>query len=147
MGVFRRSSHSGKTACAKTVIANGCHVVGQVKLAGNLHLDGSLEGNVETLQLSVGKQGHLTGIVHAKHVILAGKVEGEIHCELLELLSGCDLEGEVYCHDLVVEKGARFIGSSKDSATSVALEVLAPQQKVALLTQTMKEAEQPTLLV
>ena len=144
MGVFRRSGHSGKTACAKTVIANGCHVVGQVKLAGDLHLDGSLEGTIEALQLSVGKQGHLNGIVRAKHVILGGKVEGQIHCELLELLAGCHLQGEVYCHDLVVEKGARFIGSTKDTATAVALEVLAPQPKVALLTQTMKEAEQPT---
>jgi len=93
--------------------------------------------------LSVGKQGHLNGIVRAKHVILAGKVEGQIHCELLELLAGCQLHGEVYCHDLVVEKGARFIGSTKDSATAVALEVLAPQPKVALLTQTTSGSEKP----
>lgn len=143
MGVFRRSGHSGKTACAKTVIASGCHVVGQVKLAGDLHLDGSLEGTIEAVQLSVGKQGYLNGVIRAKHVILAGKVEGQIHCELLELLASCQLHGEVYCHDLVVEKGARFIGSSKDSATAVALEVLAPQPKVALLTQTTSGSEKP----
>lgn len=138
MGVFRRSGHSGKATCTKTVIANGCHIVGQVKLEGELHLDGSLDGRVEAAQVSVGKQGYLVGVIHAKHVILAGKVEGQIHCELLELLAGCHLQGEVYCHDLVVEKGARFIGSTKDSATAVALEVLAPQPKVALLTQTNK---------
>jgi len=85
----------------------------------------------------------MSGVVRAKHVILAGKMEGQIHCELLELLAGCHLQGEVNCHDLVVEKGARFIGSTKDSATAVALEVLAPQPKVALLAQTMKEIEQP----
>ncbi|MBD3766842.1 MAG: polymer-forming cytoskeletal protein [Gammaproteobacteria bacterium] len=143
MGVFRRSGHSGKTACAKTVIADGCHIAGQVKLAGDLHLDGSLEGTIEAVQLSVGKQGHLNGIVRAKHVILAGKVEGKIHCELLELLAGCQLNGEVNCHDLVVEKGARFIGSTKDSATAVALEVLAQQPEVALLTQTNSGSEKP----
>lgn len=82
------------------------------------------------------------GVIQAKHVILAGKVEGQIHCELLELLAGSHLQGEVYCHDLVVEKGARFIGSTKDSATAVALEVLAPQPKVGLLTQASKESEQ-----
>jgi cytoskeletal protein CcmA (bactofilin family) len=144
MGVFRRSGHSGKTACAKTVIANGCHVVGQVKLAGDLHLDGSLEGTIDAVQLSVGKQGHLNGIVRAKHVILAGKVEGQIHCELLELLAGCHLQGEVYCQDLVVEKGARFIGSTKHSATAVAIEALASPPKMALLTQENKESEQST---
>lgn len=105
-----------------------------------MHLDGSLDGRVEAAQVSVGKQGHLVGVIHAKHVILAGKVEGQIHCELLELLAGCHLQGEVYCHDLVVEKGARFIGSTKDSATTVALEVLASQPKVALLTQTNKQS-------
>ena len=144
MGVFRRSGHSGKATGAKTDGANGCHILGQVKLVGDLHLDGSLEGNVEATQVSVGKQGHLSGIIRAKHVILAGKVEGQIHCELLELLAGCQLHGEVYCHDLVVEKGARFLGTSKDSATAVALEVLAPQPKVALLTQTEQKEELAT---
>ncbi len=95
------------------------------------------------MQLSVGKQGNLNGIIRAKHVILAGKVEGQIHCESLELLASCHLQGEVYCQDLVVEKGARFIGSTKDSATAVALEVLAQQPKVGLLTQVSKESEQP----
>jgi cytoskeletal protein CcmA (bactofilin family) len=96
------------------------------------------------VQLSVGKQGHLNGIVRAKHVILAGKVEGQIHCELLELLAGCHLQGEVYCQDLVVEKGARFIGSTKHSATAVAIEALASPPKMALLTQENKESEQST---
>lgn len=144
MGVFRRSGHSGKAARAKTVIANGCHISGQVVLSGDFHLDGSLDGNLEALQVSVGKQGHLCGSIRAKHVMLAGKVEGIIHCELLELLAGCDLQGEVYCHDLVVEKGARFIGSTKESATAVALGVLAPTPQVALLTQTNQVSEQPT---
>jgi cytoskeletal protein CcmA (bactofilin family) len=114
MGVFRRSGHSGKAARAKTVIANGCHIFGEVTLDGDLHLDGTLDGTISAINVSVGKLGQLKGKISAKHVTLAGRVEGNIYCDLLELLDGCNVYGEVHCHDLVVEKGAKFVGTTKE---------------------------------
>ena len=100
-----------------------------------MHLDGCLEGSVDALQISVGKQGQIKGNLRAKHIILAGKVTGQIECELLELLASCQLDGDVVCHELVVEKGAKFFGTTKQSSQPLSGEVLISERPVARLPQ------------
>lgn len=101
-------------------------------LDGDLHLDGYIDGNVVVNQLSIGKDGRLKGVLRAKHVIIAGQLEGSVECDLLELLDGCQLTGDVCCHDLVIEKGARFIGRTTEM-TSKDVKLL-PTEEPKLLT-------------
>lgn len=89
-----------------------------------MHLDGRIDGTIEAVQLSVGKQGVLVGLIRAKHVVVAGMIEGQVICDTLELLAGCRLHGDVCCQDFIVEKGAQFIGSTKASIADAALHVL-----------------------
>lgn len=113
MGIFSRSGRARKGVSAKTVIASGCHILGQITLDGDLHVDGTVEGTLAVTHVSVGKNGRVVGDIQAKHVILSGHVSGQITCEQLELLAGCFLQGDVNCQNLVVEKGAQFIGSTQ----------------------------------
>jgi cytoskeletal protein CcmA (bactofilin family) len=119
VGIIRRSGYSGKTTRPKTVVADGCRIHGELTLDGDLHLDGQIDGNIHAINVSVGKTGLLKGEVIATHVTVSGRVDGKIRCELLELLDGCHVHGEVQCQNLVVEKGAKFVGSTRESVEQV----------------------------
>lgn len=93
-----------------------------MRLEGDLHLDGVVEGAIRAVNVSIGKAGVLKGEIVAGHVTVSGRIEGKLRCELLELLDGCHVMGEVQCVDLVVEKGARFVGSSRDMHAAVMVE-------------------------
>jgi len=86
-----------------------------------LHLDGHVDGVINAVNFSVGKTGVLIGELIATHVTVSGRVDGKIRCDLLELLDGCQVHGEVHCHDLVVEKGAKFIGSTRETIEGTVL--------------------------
>lgn len=79
-----------------------------------MHIDGHIEGSIQAVNISIGKNGYVKGNVHAVHVTVSGTLEGKVKCDLLELLDGCKLQGEVQCLDLVVEKGAKFFGSTRE---------------------------------
>jgi cytoskeletal protein CcmA (bactofilin family) len=83
-------------------------------LEGDLHIDGNIDGNIHAVNVSIGKTGILKGEVIATHITVAGRVDGKIRCELLELLDSCQVHGEVQCQNLVVEKGAKFVGSTRE---------------------------------
>jgi cytoskeletal protein CcmA (bactofilin family) len=80
-----------------------------------LHLDGHVDGIIHAINVSVGKTGLLKGEVIATHITVSGRVDGRIRCDLLELLDGCQVHGEVQCQDFVVEKGAKFVGSTRET--------------------------------
>lgn len=145
MGVFRRSHRAGKVVSAKTVIASGCQINGQITLSGDLHLDGRIDGNVVVNQLSIGKEGHLKGVVRAQHIIVSGQLEGSIECDLLELLDGCQVTGDVCCQDLVIEKGARFIGRTTE-AKEKTIKVLPVEEPKQLTNQTSVDASADHLI-
>lgn len=86
-----------------------------------MHLDGCVESVVNAVNVSIGKTGVLIGELIATHVTVSGRVDGKIRCDLLELLNGCQVHGEVQCHDLVVEKGAKFIGSTCEAIEGTVL--------------------------
>lgn len=86
-----------------------------MSVEGDLHLDGQIDGIVGAVNVSIGKSGLLKGEMMATHITVSGRVDGKIRCELLELLDGCQVHGEVQCQNLVVEKGAKFVGSTRET--------------------------------
>lgn len=80
-----------------------------------MHLDGRIEGVMRAVHVSVGTMGSFCGDVFATHVTVSGRVDGKLCCETLEMLEGCYVSAEVQCQDLVIEKGAKFVGTSRDA--------------------------------
>lgn len=90
-----------------------------MSVEGDLHLDGQMDGNINAVNVSIGKTGLFKGDLIATHITVSGRIDGKIRCELLELLDGCHVHGEVLCRDLVVEKGAKFVGSTREATENV----------------------------
>lgn len=115
---MRRKKSLGKlTAQTPTVIAEGTHILGDLKFVGALVVEGEVTGNIlcqegSESSVRVLDKGLVRGEVRAPTVIVSGRVKGDIQSEkLLELSNGAVVEGNVYYTVIEVAKGAQVNGS------------------------------------
>jgi cytoskeletal protein CcmA (bactofilin family) len=84
-------------------------------LQGALHVDGRIDGIVETrFDIVIGPKGSLTGLVKARSIYLSGQLEGKVACERIEILSTGKLMGELISGELTIESGGKFVGHSRE---------------------------------
>lgn len=112
------------------IIGKGTIVNGKFKVAGSIHIDGTIEGNVEvTESLIIGKSGKVRGEVIAKNCVIGGKVEGSLFTEeKAEFQSGAILHGDIKCKRLVIEEGVVFDGNCKMSEKESIREPIKPHK-------------------
>ena len=67
----------------------------------------------------IGKQGKISGEIHATRLIINGLFEGNADCDNVEVLEGGKFLGKVTSKELVIEAKAIFEGESKIKTQSV----------------------------
>ncbi|MDH5566006.1 MAG: polymer-forming cytoskeletal protein, partial [Myxococcales bacterium] len=75
----------------------------------DLVIEGTVEGRVDLpdAQLTVGANGTIQAEIHAKSVVVIGKVTGNVHgSERIEIQSTGVVKGDVVAPRLVVAEGA-----------------------------------------
>ena len=104
-----------KTAstAAVNIIGNGTTITGDIKSKGDIRVDGSLNGSVETEgKVVVGQGGVVEGGVICKDADVAGVIKAKITVsQLLSLKSSAKLNGDIVTNKLSIEPGATFTGS------------------------------------
>ncbi|NKI33795.1 polymer-forming cytoskeletal protein [Wenzhouxiangella sp. XN79A] len=114
MGILGRDRPQQGTSSGSTIIGSDTQLVGNLTLNDNLHLDGRIEGDIQSdADVTVGQSGRLEGEIRARRVLVSGRVQGRIEAERLEIVAGGVVEGNVVTVDLVIEPGGRFNGSSE----------------------------------
>jgi cytoskeletal protein CcmA (bactofilin family) len=98
-----------------TLVGTGTTVVGDVRFAGGLHLEGRVEGNIEATdgeaRLDISEQGRVKGEIHVGTVIVNGAVEGDIYADRrLVLGTQAHIDGNVYYNVLEMAAGAAVNG-------------------------------------
>jgi cytoskeletal protein CcmA (bactofilin family) len=104
------SSHSDNVI---TLIAGGTEVEGDIRFRGTVHVEGSIKGNVSSndgkLQLIAG--GSVDGNIRAAHVVINGRVTGDVYAtEKLELSDKALVEGNIYYDVMEMVAGAAING-------------------------------------
>jgi cytoskeletal protein CcmA (bactofilin family) len=97
-------AHIGKSVVVK----------GELSGSEDLYLDGEVEGSIELRgnSLTVGPNGRVRANVHAKDVVVHGKVDGNIRgTERVELKKSAVLNGDIATQRIVIEDGAYFKGA------------------------------------
>ena len=97
-----------------TVIGSDVVFNGELVAGSNVYIHGALEGSIarDTKNLVVGEQGRVKALVHARSVRILGQVDGDIYGdEIVELMSGSRVNGNIYCACVRLEKGAVFNGT------------------------------------
>ena len=109
------------------VIAEGMTFVGIIT-AGDLEVDGKVEGEMHCSSLIVTRSGHIVGAIRANRIVVDGRVEGPIECDDIIFNSHANVVGDVHCQTVVVEKGA-FIEGSMSQLPRDGAKLLTDQKK------------------
>lgn len=108
----KANSEFGRAGELNTIIGKGTVVEGDFKVLNSMRIDGKVKGKIEVTDTAViGKDGVVEGRISAKHVMLAGKVQGNVVASGKVLLeSKASILGDVKASRLVVDEGALFDG-------------------------------------
>lgn len=102
---------------ATTLISRDTVVVGDVHFAGNLDIEGLVQGNIigkegKDALVRVVDKGRVEGEIRAPAVLINGTVKGDVHSSLhLELASKGCVEGNVFYTLLEMAAGSEVNGS------------------------------------
>ena len=103
-----------------TVIGSDVIFKGEMMAGESVIINGAIEGKISrhTKNVFVGEQGRVTAMIHASTVTIRGQVDGDIYGdELVELLDGARVTGNIYCSCVRVQKGAQFNGTVSMAST------------------------------
>ena len=110
---------------AASLIAENVSLRGDVATDGDVHLDGSLKGDMRVRELTVGEGGSVEGHVEAESVEIRGRVVGTVTAKSVRLFSTARVEGDITHAQLAIEPGAHFEGRSLKFETPATVEPLA----------------------
>ena len=99
-----------QTSAAPSIIGTDVRIVGNVTTAGELQLDGIVEGDINCGALTMGEHGTLTGSLSADKVIIRGRVDGKIRGRSVRLEKSSKVSGDVWHESLAIEAGAHVEG-------------------------------------
>ncbi|HOO98897.1 MAG TPA: polymer-forming cytoskeletal protein [Bacteroidales bacterium] len=102
---------------AINLINTGTEITGDVKSTGDIRIDGTLTGNLNTKgKIVIGPSGRINGEVTCKNSEVSGTVEGKlIVTQLLILKASSKIFGDIVTSKLSIEPGAIFSGNCKMS--------------------------------
>ena len=124
------NSKSIRFAKIDTLIGRKSEVLGPVKFAGGLHVDGIVKGDIVAEEdassvLSLSETGFIEGEVRVPNVVLDGTVIGDVHArQHIELASNARITGSVYYSLIGMAIGAEVNGN----LVHVAEDLKAPRQ-------------------
>src|SRR6478672_10551405 len=105
-GAQQRSIHAPSTG-EKSVIGNDLKIIGQgLKIIGRgvLQVDGEIEGDVQAVEVIIGEQGKVTGMVAGEQVVVRGKVSGVVCAKSVMLQASSEVQGDVHHISFAIEQ-------------------------------------------
>ncbi len=113
MAIFDKSEKQADYASNVTTIAAGTSIVGKIDIECGLHIDGELEGEVNSKGIvKVGQTGLLKSTLKAEKLVVTGRFIGTADCDQIELTSGGEAEGKLISAGLTIDANSSFQGES-----------------------------------
>lgn len=93
-----------------SVLGSDLTITGDIAASADLHIDGTVEGDIACAALVQGETSTIKGGVTAETARLAGRVTGSITARELVILRTARIEGDVHYDALTIEQGAQVEG-------------------------------------
>jgi cytoskeletal protein CcmA (bactofilin family) len=139
----KRTSRNGGVP---SIISAELTVRGTLVSAGDVTIDGKVDGDVRAASLVIGEKAVIVGDVFAEEAIVRGRVEGSIRARKVQLCATCHVEGNILHEAFSVESGAFFEGNCRhtDNPLADAPELtIASEHKASSAAQTAGERRPP----
>lgn len=116
---------------APSVISAELIVKGTLISAGDVQVEGKIDGDIRAAGLVIGEKAIIVGDIYAEEAVVRGRVEGSIRARRVQLCATCHVEGNVLHESLAVENGAFFEGNCRhtDNPLADAPEATPPMPK------------------
>jgi cytoskeletal protein CcmA (bactofilin family) len=83
---------------------------GNIIGSGDLHIDGTVRGDVKVGRLTVGETGNVEGGIQADTVEIRGRVVGAVSGKQVKLVGTAFVDGDISHEQLSIDVGAYFQG-------------------------------------
>lgn len=104
-----------RTLSAPSIISADMVINGTISSAGDIQVDGRVEGDIRSIGLVVGDKAEINGEVLAEDLTIRGKVTGRIRARKVLLAATSHVEGDILHEAFAVESGAFFEGNCRHS--------------------------------
>jgi cytoskeletal protein CcmA (bactofilin family) len=111
--MFSRNKGKAKAAIAPlppSILGKDLKIKGNLNADGDIQLDGKVEGDISTTNLTVGEYAVVHGTLTCDSVIVAGAVHGGINAKIVVLSKTATVIGDIHHESLSIEAGATVDG-------------------------------------
>ncbi|MFQ5958582.1 MAG: polymer-forming cytoskeletal protein [Alphaproteobacteria bacterium] len=119
---------AAKSSGEPSVISADLKLIGNVQSAGDVQVDGTIEGDINSRSLTVGEGARIDGSITADRVRICGAVSGQVQAAAVSIARSARVDGDVTYQTLAVEEGAMLEGQCrrKDSVKAGAERRVSP---------------------
>ena len=96
-----------------SVISADMKIIGAVESRGDLQVDGTIDGDVNSRNVSISGSAVVRGSITADSVRVSGTVKGGITAKAVILTTTAKVEGDIVHQSLAIETGAAFEGQCR----------------------------------
>ena len=93
-----------------SIISPDLKIVGDLECAGDIQIDGTIEGSVAGGLIIIGEQANVEGSIVAETVQIFGTVNGRVQAKTVRLDKTGKVIGDIAHETLAIEAGAYFEG-------------------------------------
>jgi cytoskeletal protein CcmA (bactofilin family) len=93
-----------------SIISADLKIVGDLTSAGDIQIDGSVEGDIHSRTVTIGEAAQVTGSITGDTVRICGSVNGQIKGQTVTLDKSAKVNGDIHHHSLAIEPGAFLEG-------------------------------------
>ena len=116
-GPSRPVANGGSTF---SVLGADVAIKGNVEASTELHVDGTVEGDIACTSLVQGEASRIEGSIVSETARLAGTLKGTINVRQLVVLKTARIDGDVHYETLTIEQGAKVTGRFAPDAAKAA---------------------------
>ena len=109
----QNSAVSTRPPVGRSIIGAALTVTGQLQSAGDIQIEGKVEGDIRGQVVGIGSTAVIKGTVFGDVVESAGTIEGKIEAKTAILMGTARMFGDIFHHSLQIVPGAQFIGTSR----------------------------------
>ena len=96
-----------------SIISADLHIVGDIEGAGELHVEGRVDGNIRCETLTIGESGQVEGKIITTSLTLLGMITGTVRARTVRMMEKARMIGDVAHEKIEIRSGALVDGHYK----------------------------------